>query len=163
MPGQWCRKGLIQGTTRARALSDCYPALIARESRRSGIGAHVLSALVWRESRCDPQAVGRRGELGLGQVMPGTRAARGYTSADLLRPGPNLRATARHLRWCLALCGDLAGALGVYSGRRTCRAGRDSGYARAVLELAGREVSPAENFTDNPRPTVGENGAVVGR
>lgn len=143
----------VRRTSRARALGDCFPALIARESLRAGIGAHVLSALIWRESRCDPLAVGRMGELGLGQIKPGTRAARGYGREALLRPGQNLRATVRHLRWCLDLCGDLAGALGVYSGRRTCRAGRESAYSRAVLDLAATRADNRHQWTDNFAPS----------
>jgi hypothetical protein len=117
-----------------------------RAASRYHLPAALLVATVRVESTCDPLAVGPKGTLGLGQIMPGTRAARGYTTAQLLTPDPNLMATARHLHWAIALCGcDLFG-LYVYGGRKKChdygvdsKTGKD--YARRVLgfwaEVAG--------------------------
>ena len=102
----------------------------------------LLAALIRVESRCQPDAIGALGELGLGQIKPGTLAAGTYTREQLLTPRYNLLATARHLRRRIDLCdGSELHALYVYSGRRYCRdygrdarSGRD--YARTVLRLA---------------------------
>jgi soluble lytic murein transglycosylase-like protein len=105
----------------------------------------LLSALVRVESRCQPDAIGAKGELGLGQIKPETWAAGTYTRAQLLTPRYNLLATARHLRRLVNLCGDERGALGVYSGLRTCRQGRASRYARTVLDWEAMVLRPAES------------------
>ena len=49
---------------------------------------------------------------------------------------------ARHLRYWMDRCGDLEAALGVYAGHHTCRAGRESGYSRRVLQLANADMDP---------------------
>lgn len=106
-----------------------------RAARRYGLPAELLVSVARQESRCDSTARGARGERGIMQLLPGTRAA-GRVPVDRLdRPAVNVRLGAAHLARCLLLCGDLAGALGVYSGRRTCPAGRASPYAGRVLRL----------------------------
>lgn len=45
---------------------------ILAASRKYGVDAALVKAVVWRESRFDPDAKGRKGEIGLMQVMPGT-------------------------------------------------------------------------------------------
>lgn len=104
-----------------------------REAKRYGIPAALLVAVARVESHCNPSAIGLRGERGLFQIKPGTRADGGVSPARLHKPEVNAELAAAHLARCLLLCGDWAGALGVYSGRRTCKAGRASGYARRVL------------------------------
>jgi hypothetical protein len=106
-----------------------------RAAGRYGLPVEMLVAVARQESRCDPMARGKLGERGVGQLKPGTIAALGVPVDHLNRPGTNIRLMARHLARCLLLCGDWAAALGVYSGRRTCPAGRASPYARRVLEL----------------------------
>ena len=105
----------------------------------------LLGALVRVESRCKPDAIGAKGELGLGQIKPETWAAGTYTREQLLTPRWNLLATARHLRRLVNLCGDERGALGVYSGLRTCRQGRASRYARTVLDFEAMATHPPES------------------
>lgn len=91
-----------------------------RAVEKYGVDPVLLVAVARAESSCNPLAVGPKGTLGLGQIKPGTRAARGYTNEQLLKPGPNLMATARHMSWAFALCGlDLFG-LYVYGGRKRC-------------------------------------------
>jgi hypothetical protein len=69
------------------------------------------------------------------QLLPEGSAARGTPVDRLELPATNLRLGARHIAKWLSVCGDLAGALGIFSGRKTCPAGRASPYARRVLEL----------------------------
>ena len=107
-----------------------------------GVRRSLLAAVIRVESRCQPGAIGHKGELGLGQIFPGTWAAGTYTREQLLTPRWNLLATARHLRRLVNLCGDERGALGVYSGLRTCRQGRASRYARAVLDFEAMATRP---------------------
>jgi len=107
-----------------------------RAARRYHVPAALLTALVRVESTCNPLAVGPKGTLGLGQIKPGTRAALGYTNAQLLTPGPNAIATARHLRWALDLCdGVELHALYVYNARKRCR---DYGPDKRGVDFARR-------------------------
>lgn len=109
------------------------PALIRVEARRHLLRAEILAAVVGHESGCRADADSGAGDLGLGQIRLGTLAAAGRTRVELLTPSGNVYLTARHLAWCLTLCGGrLRGALSVYSGRRWCR---DSTYAKRVVEI----------------------------
>lgn len=106
-----------------------------KAAERYGLPAGLLVAVARNESNCNPSAVGRGGEIGLGQIRPGTLAAGNVPIAHLYRPEVNARMMARHLAACLLLCGDIGAALGVYAGHRTCSQGRASGYARRVLRF----------------------------
>ena len=146
MGGRRCGDRMLE--TAALLFSLCGPGAVhlAPALHHAAHVHHVrrplLAALIRVESRCLPDAIGAKGELGLGQIKPGTLAAGDYTRAQLLTPRYNLLATARHLRRRLDLCdGSELRALYVYSGRRYCRdygkdphSGRD--YARTVLRLA---------------------------
>jgi hypothetical protein len=132
--------GVVPGDARQALRVLCPRAvglapLFEREAARHGLPAVTLIAMARNESRCQADARGAHDERGIMQVKPGTRAAGRVPLAHLDRPAVNIRLGAAHLARCLLLCGDLAGALGVYSGRKTCKAGRASGYARRVLEL----------------------------
>jgi soluble lytic murein transglycosylase-like protein len=105
----------------------------------------LLTAVIRVESRCKADAIGAKGELGLGQIKPETWAAGTYTREQLLTPRWNLLATARHLRRTIRLCGDERGGLGVYSGIRKCRDGRRSKYARTVLNFEAMATRPPES------------------
>jgi soluble lytic murein transglycosylase len=45
---------------------------ILAASRKYDVDAALVKAVIWRESRFNPDAQGRKGEIGLMQVMPGT-------------------------------------------------------------------------------------------
>lgn len=47
---------------------------ITRAAQRHGLSPFLVKAVVWRESRFNPYARGRKGEVGLMQVMPATVA-----------------------------------------------------------------------------------------
>lgn len=77
-------------------------AIIQTEAERTGIPAAVLTAQIRQESNFNPGAVGRAGEIGLGQIMPATARAPGFGVApvepDALRdPAANVRFTADYL------------------------------------------------------------------
>ncbi|TBH16568.1 transglycosylase SLT domain-containing protein [Thermus thermamylovorans] len=87
-------------------------------ARAWGVDPYLVAAVVWVESGYCTQAMGRAGEVGLGQFMPGTWQR--VTGAPLewrSHPDWALWATAKHLRelweatrdWRLALAAYNAG------------------------------------------------------
>ena len=77
---------------------------IARAAQQHGLSPFLVKAVVWRESRFNPLARGRSGEIGLMQVMPDTAAEwarlHGQTAFDsqtLLLPPVGLDVGC----WCL--------------------------------------------------------------
>lgn len=47
-----------------------YDHLIVQAARKYGIDSRLVKAVIYRESRFDPSACGRAGEIGLMQIMP---------------------------------------------------------------------------------------------
>lgn len=86
-----------------------------RWARAYGLDPALLGAVVWVESRYCPQAVGRVGEVGLGQVRPKTAEWLGIPSGYLSHPEWNLVATARYLRYLYGRYGDWRKALAAYN------------------------------------------------
>ncbi|MBI5385815.1 MAG: lytic transglycosylase domain-containing protein [Verrucomicrobia bacterium] len=85
-----------------RECSQDRPILAASE--RYGVEPALVKAVVWRESRFDPLAKGRRGEVGLMQIMEGTAhewaAAEGlklFYHRQLFDPWRNTQAGAWYL------------------------------------------------------------------
>ena len=75
---------------------------------------HLLFAVIWAESRCNPRAVSPKGARGLMQLMPAT--ARSYGVTDAFDPWQNVRAGARYLRDLLGMfSGNLELALAAYN------------------------------------------------
>jgi soluble lytic murein transglycosylase-like protein len=87
------------GTRSASAWEASVPA-IASETR---LDPHLIHAVIWAESRCNPVAVSPKGARGLMQLMPGT--ARQYGVTDSFDPLQNIRGGARYLRDLLDLFG----------------------------------------------------------
>ena len=73
-----------------------YDKLIAEESRRYGIDASMVSALIRAESNYEPRAVSRKGARGLMQLMPAT--ARRLSLSQPFDPVANVRAGVRYLK-----------------------------------------------------------------
>uniref|UniRef100_A0A7C5VF59 Lytic transglycosylase domain-containing protein n=1 Tax=Thermus caliditerrae TaxID=1330700 RepID=A0A7C5VF59_9DEIN len=86
-------------------------------ARAWGVDPYLVAAVVWVESGYCPGAVGRAGEVGLGQFMPGTWAR--TTGAPVewrSHPDWALWATAKHLRELyFAVGGDWRKALWAYN------------------------------------------------
>ena len=79
-----------------------------------GLDPHLLSAVIWAESRCNPRAVSPKGAQGLMQLMPAT--ARQYAVADPFDPLQNINGGARYLRDLLQMfAGNLELALAAYN------------------------------------------------
>jgi soluble lytic murein transglycosylase-like protein len=79
----------------------------------ANISPTLLSALVWQESRWNPQALSPKGAMGLAQLMPATARYLGVNPAD---PVQNLVGGARYLRMLLdQFDGDVEKALAAYN------------------------------------------------
>jgi soluble lytic murein transglycosylase-like protein len=113
------------GTTEA-------PAAIAAQPEREALapvfdrwaGAHsvppdLLKAVAWEESRWSPDAVSRRGAVGVGQLLPWVAdwvdGELIGTELDVQNPEQNIRMSSRYLGWLLQETrGDEAAALAAY-------------------------------------------------
>lgn len=115
------------------------PHVYAAETRY-GLPAGLLDALVWTESRYNPQAVSRAGAAGLGQLMPGT--ARELGVINRFDPLENLSGAAKYLRQMLDRFGVVHLALAAYNAgpgaveraKGIPRNGETPGYVRNVLD-----------------------------
>jgi Transglycosylase SLT domain/SPOR domain len=91
-----------------------------------------FSALIWQESRFDPQAVSRAGAQGVAQFMPATACARGL--ADPFDPAQAITKSAQLLRDLRHEFGNLGLAAAAYN----------AGPGRVRDWLAGRRDLPGE-------------------
>ena len=91
-----------------------WQAQVAPVANGLGLDPHLLSAVIWAESRCNPRALSPKGAQGLMQLMPAT--ARQYAVADPFDPLQNISGGARYLRDLLKLfAGNLELALAAYN------------------------------------------------
>lgn len=90
-----------------------FTAALSQAAASANISPTLLSALVWQESRWNPQAVSPKGAMGLAQLMPATARYLGVNAAD---PIQNLQGGARYLRMLLdQFDGDVEKALAAYN------------------------------------------------
>jgi transglycosylase-like protein with SLT domain len=90
-----------------------YVTAVNYAAASANISANLLASLVWQESRWNPQAVSRKGAIGLTQLMPGTARDLGVNPAD---PVANLVGGARYLRQLLdQFDGNVENALAAYN------------------------------------------------
>ncbi len=102
------------GNERLRQLP--YGDAIRRVADRHRVDPLLIAAVVEAESGFDPQAVSRRGAVGLMQIMPATAAIRDVSPEELTEPHLNLDLGARYLGQLLRRHGgDLALALAAYN------------------------------------------------
>jgi soluble lytic murein transglycosylase len=91
-----------------------YDKLINRVARAEGLDSDLLRAVIETESNYDPNAVSKKGAVGLMQLMPET--ARGLGVTDPFLPEENLKGGARYLRWLIDKYeGKLTLALSAYN------------------------------------------------
>jgi soluble lytic murein transglycosylase-like protein len=88
---------------------------VQKYSKAFGLDPHLVYSLVWRESRFCPDALGAKGEIGLGQVMPSTARFLGIPPQYLWDPDWNLYATAKYLRYLYDRYRDWQKALAAYN------------------------------------------------
>lgn len=84
------------GTGPAMHAGQRYDSAIAAAARSSHVEAALLHAVIAVESNYNPQAVSRKGALGLMQLMPAT--ARSLGVSEPLNAVQNIRGGAQHLR-----------------------------------------------------------------
>jgi hypothetical protein len=98
-----CASGLAQAQNAApdEAVARRFASVIDAASRRHGVDAALVHAVVFVESSYDPQAVSSQGALGLMQLMPET--ARRYGVGDPLDPSQNVEGGVRCLKDLLVL------------------------------------------------------------
>jgi soluble lytic murein transglycosylase-like protein len=90
-----------------------FATALTHAASSANVSPTLLSALVWQESRWNPQAVSPKGAMGLTQLMPGTARDLGVNPAD---PIANLHGGARYLRQLLdQFDGDVEKALAAYN------------------------------------------------
>jgi len=73
-----------------------YEPIINAASKRHGISAHLLNAIIKVESDYNPRAVSRKGAKGLMQIMPETMKA--LNIANVFDPWENVMAGARYFK-----------------------------------------------------------------
>lgn len=112
---------------------------VALLAEKYDISPRLLEAVVWQESRWNPQAVSSAGARGLTQLMPGTARDLGVDSRD---PRANLEGGARYLRMQLDMFdGNVEKALAAYNAGplRVIKAGgipnirETKGYVAAIM------------------------------
>jgi soluble lytic murein transglycosylase-like protein len=76
-----------------------YDALVASHANANGVPEALVHRVIVRESRYQPQVVGRGGTIGLMQIKLATARALGYTgdAAGLRDPNTNLTYGVRYL------------------------------------------------------------------
>lgn len=70
---------------------------INQAAYKYGISPALLAAMIKKESEFDPEAIGKAGEIGLGQIMEITAGDLGLSQEDLRDPEKNIDGSARYL------------------------------------------------------------------
>ncbi|MFH1981240.1 MAG: lytic transglycosylase domain-containing protein [Pseudomonadota bacterium] len=102
-------KGLTGGMIAAKP----YLVAVRTASRRHGVTAALILAVIQAESAFIATAVSRRGAVGLMQLMPGTADALGVRNA--FDPLENISGGTRYLSYCLTRFGSTVLALAAYN------------------------------------------------
>lgn len=92
--------------------AEVFAGAILRFSIRNGIDPRLVVAVIACESSFRPDAVGKKGEIGLGQLKPETAAGLGVDPYD---PIQNIDGCVRYLRLQLDRFGSLELALAAYN------------------------------------------------
>lgn len=95
-----------------------FPAVLLDESARAGIDYRLILAMADKESGLNPRAVGRRGEVGLLQLLPSTAtlvAKRLGVLGSLGDPKVNVRYGIEYLKWQVERFGMTPDALRAYN------------------------------------------------
>lgn len=122
-----------------------FATALTQAAAAANVSPTLLSALVWQESRWNPQAVSPKGAMGLAQLMPATARNLGVNPAD---PQQNLVGGARYLRMLLdEFGGDVEKALAAYNagpGRV-----RSAGGIPAIAETRNYVASIVHRISSN--------------
>lgn len=133
---------------RGSNIPPLYAAKVHELAARFDLSPSLIEALVWQESRWQPNARSPDGARGLAQLMPGTARELGVNPDD---PFANLEGGARYLRQQLdRFDGDLEKALAAYNvgPGRVIRAGgipRIRETQNYVVSVIGRLSNPVRS------------------
>lgn len=123
-----------------------WQARVAELSVKYDVSPSLIEALVWQESRWQPNAESRVGARGFTQLMPGTARDLGVDPRD---PNANLEGGVRYLRMQLdAFDGNLENALAAYNAgpKRVKDAGgiprirETQGYVGAIIGRLNQDI-----------------------
>lgn len=128
------RKHRTKAVRQSRAVPGPLYALVSAAAQVAGVPLAIAHAVVRTESRYNPRARGRAGELGLMQIKPATARGLGFRgpTAQLYDPTENLRWGMRYLRLALARGGPGCAGVSLYQSGIYARP-RCSAYGRRVL------------------------------
>jgi soluble lytic murein transglycosylase-like protein len=96
---------------KAKTRADNYATIIVEESRaaRPPIDPFLVVAIAYKESSFRPKIQGKRGEVGLMQIMPRSALTRSITNMKkkhLIDVRANIRVGVGHLNFWRNKCGD---------------------------------------------------------
>lgn len=119
-----------------------YEAIVQGHARNYRLDPALLAAVIYQESKFDPDAKSAQGAIGLMQLLPDTAkgiASRtgggGFVVADLYEPELNVRYGAWYLRHLLDKYGDEETALAAYNaGQGRVNEWRERGEGIAFAE-----------------------------
>jgi soluble lytic murein transglycosylase-like protein len=146
---------LVSGPA-AQAGSD-YDALIAQHAQANGVPEALVHRVIVRESRYQPQLVGRGGAIGLMQIKLATARSLGYTgdAVGLRDPNTNLTYAVKYLAGAYRVAnGDHAKAIHYYAAGYYYAAKR-----KGLVETAGGSEPPLQLVAPQYRIARGTRNA----
>lgn len=86
---------------------DRYNQIIDKASKKHNVPASLIKAVIWKESKFDPNVTGAAGEIGLMQIMPGavedwkkgTKTNKTPSKKELFNPELNIEIGSWYLAW----------------------------------------------------------------
>jgi len=144
-------------------------AAIEQAAARHHVDPNLVRAVVKVESNFNPNAVSRKGAMGLMQLMPGT--ARELAVTDPFDPQQNVEAGVRHLRGLLdSYDGDVSRSLAAYNAGAKAVAthhgvppyAETQDYVRRITKLYGNGTAVANtDLSPQLRITRGPGGVLI--
>jgi soluble lytic murein transglycosylase-like protein len=128
-----------------------YDAMVATHAQANGLPVALVHRVIVRESRYQPQLVGRGGTIGLMQIKLATARGLGYTgdAAGLRDPNTNLTYAVKYLAGAYrAANGDHNRAIAYYAG----------GYYYAAKRQRLQRVRHPEQIAITAVPAEASNG-----
>jgi soluble lytic murein transglycosylase-like protein len=122
-----------------------YAPLISRSAQRWSVGAALLGAQLWQESKFNPNAVSPVGAAGIAQFMVGTAAMYGLSPQERFDPAKAIDAQAHLMHDLLRRFASVPLALAAYNAGEGRVAGcmcvppipETQGYVQSILALLG--------------------------
>lgn len=158
---------IIRATIFALALAgSAYPAhsmtraeldaLVASHAAANGVPVTLVHRVIIRESRYNPQLVGKGGAMGLMQIKAATARGVGYTgsSAGLLDPATNLTYAVRYLAGAYRLAGGNHDRAVSYYARGYYYAAKGKGQTVQTLAGSGGQALALFPIAATSRPAT---------